>query len=77
MRDTFNSRMDAAKAKAADRRSRGFTTGKAAKGHVFKRPSPEGHARVIAEIKSGWRHMRIEAIEQYRFDVFGDQWEGL
>lgn len=31
----------------------------------------------LAMTRAGWQSDREDAIAQYRFDVFGDQWEGL
>lgn len=73
----FLGRMQAGRDAAMARRNRGHHVGATAKGHNFKRPAPEGHARVIAEMKAGWRHARTDAIEQFRFDVHGHEWEGF
>jgi hypothetical protein len=32
---------------------------------------------VMREARLRWQNARTDAVEQYRFAVFGDQWEGM
>jgi len=80
MRDTFNSRMDAGRANADRARARGFHTGKQAAGWARSRsdyaPASDWERREqMSRIR--WRDAVAEFLEAMRFEVYGDQWEGL
>lgn len=82
----FTAYMQAAKDRAAGRRHRGLTTGKAAAGWERKAgdyaPIERGSfAELVAHTTAHWNAACSGAIDQYRFDTFGtviDDWsEGL
>jgi hypothetical protein len=62
---------------ALSRRNRGFTTGKRAKGHSFKRPDPEAGSwdELVLRAKAGYRETCATARAEYdwqtrlRYDV--------
>jgi hypothetical protein len=67
---------------ALDRAARGGSTVrvfKSAAALELVRPSAATGtaARAFAEAKAAWRGARIDALEQFRFAVYGDEWADL
>ena len=64
---------------AAERRNRGFHTGKSAAGWNVKRAQPVKGSwdATVIEAKSRWDVARVDAIMQFQFAVYGDPLEGF
>lgn len=79
----FTAYMEAAKDRAAARRHRGLSTGKAAAGHNRKasdlapRPERGSFAELVGRTNAYWNHACSEAIDGFRFACYGDPCEGV
>jgi hypothetical protein len=74
----FLDRMAIGKANALRDRDRGGSAVQVVKTRYASRElEPEGWERTYSEALADWSHAKTEAIEQLRFELYGDQWEGL
>ena len=75
--NNFVERMAAGREAAAIARHRGRAYGARVRLHEKPSPTITGWEYERQRNLASWRFARGEAIEQFRFDVYGDQWEGL
>lgn len=67
--------MNAAKARKVQTGGRVYA--KAPKRSDFAPIDKASHGHFLTVLRSAWDFARSDAIEQFRFDVYGDQWAGL